>query len=156
MARPSYRTDWRIRWKHKNWKCRFSGKKHLEGLFLNCHGQTLGRCRRIGKGSVNRNQMRRANPSEPIDVKIFVINGISRKRRKRTQAHYHSCYQIFNVTLSPLLKKSVWLGRDVRSTIPDRKGRKLNIASSKGHGSPRIQFTAYPANFFFKTNPPTY
>jgi hypothetical protein len=41
----------------------------------------------------------------------------ARHGAKRTQADYHSFYQIPSVVLAPFLKKNVWPGRNVRSRI---------------------------------------
>jgi hypothetical protein len=68
--------------------------------------------------------MRRANPSEPIMVKILLINETDRHGAERTQADYRSFYQIPSVILGPFLKKNVWPGRNVRSRISRERGRK--------------------------------
>jgi hypothetical protein len=75
----------------------------------------------VGLVSWYRRYASRKNSGKPIGAKIFIINGMDRQSAKQTQSHYHQSYQSLSVILRPFLKKDVWLGRDVRLTIPDRK-----------------------------------
>jgi hypothetical protein len=96
--------------------------------FVGPQGQTFGPVPEWARRA-NRNPMRRANPSEPIVVKVFLVNEIGGQGAKRTQAAYRSCYQILGTISGPFSKKNVWLGRKVRSTIPERKSGSYCVAS---------------------------